>query len=50
MQDGKRVISQIHEWKNQDVSDIAEKIVLKTKELGYINGSTQENYCLKDDG
>ncbi len=41
-EDGKRVISQIHDWKNQDVSNIAEKIVLKTKELGYITGPTKE--------
>ncbi len=40
--DGKRVISHIQEWKNEDVSDIAEEIVLKTKELGYMNGSTRE--------
>ena len=40
--DGKRVISQIHDWKNQDVSNIAEKIVLKTKELGYITSSTKK--------
>ena len=40
--DGKRVISHIQEWKNEDVSDIAEEIVLKTKELGYMNDSTRE--------
>lgn len=35
--DGQRVISHIQEWKNKDVSDVAEKIVLKTKELGYMD-------------
>ena len=40
--DGKRVISQIYDWKNQDVSNIAEKIVLKTKELGYITDATKK--------
>lgn len=35
--DGQLVISHIQEWKNKDVSDVAENIVLKTKELGYMD-------------
>ena len=34
-QDGKQVVAQLNDWKNEEISDVAKKIVLKTKELGY---------------
>ena len=41
-QDGKQVVAQLHDWKNEEISDVAKKIVLKTKELGYLNASTRK--------
>lgn len=40
--DGKLVIGKLKQWKNKDLSIVAKNIVLKTKELGYLNDSTRK--------
>ena len=42
MQMGKRVISNISDWKHKDLADVAKQIVHKTEELGYFKDSNRK--------
>jgi len=40
--EGKRVVKELGVWENKELSNVTENIVTKTKELGYLKGSTQK--------
>ncbi|MFJ8266158.1 anti-sigma factor domain-containing protein [Peribacillus asahii] len=40
--EGKRVVKELGVWENKELSTVTENIVAKTKELGYLKGSTQK--------
>ena len=40
--DGKRVVKELGVWENKELSTVTENIVTKTKELGYLKGSTRK--------
>ncbi|MEH6948706.1 anti-sigma factor domain-containing protein [Bacillus sp. JJ634] len=40
--EGKRVVNKLGLWENKELSTVTENIVAKTKELGYLKGSTQK--------
>ncbi|USK86376.1 anti-sigma factor domain-containing protein [Peribacillus asahii] len=40
--EGKRVVKELGVWENKELSTVTENIVAKTKELGYLKGSTRK--------
>ena len=40
--EGKRVVKELDVWEDKELSTVTENIVAKTKELGYLKGSTQK--------